>query len=102
MRRKDQPSRPKAIICCRLSSLNTLLMAPEATCLAGDVNVPARLLLYGRFCGVHEWPLLGVHRGPISAQNSPTIESSELTPHSIYGTEARIEEGKSYVDAETG
>jgi len=40
-----------------------LLMAPEATCLAGDVNVPARLLLYGRFCGVHEWPLLGVHRG---------------------------------------
>src|SRR5215217_920283 len=67
MRRKDQPSRPKAIICCRLSALNTLLMAPEATCLAGDVNVPARLLLYGRFCGVHEWPLLGVHRGAWAA-----------------------------------
>ena len=65
MRRKDQPSRPKAIICCRLSSLNTLLMTPEATLPPGDVNVPARLLLYGRFCGVHVWPLLGVHRGII-------------------------------------
>jgi hypothetical protein len=27
MRRKDHPSRPKVIICCLLSSLNTLLMA---------------------------------------------------------------------------
>ena len=40
IRRKDQPSRPKAIICCRLSSLNTLLMPPEATLPPGDVNVP--------------------------------------------------------------
>src|SRR5215213_1956721 len=40
MRRKDQPSPPKAITCCRLSSLNTLLMALEASLPPGSVNVP--------------------------------------------------------------
>ena len=57
MRRKDQPSRPKAIICCRLSSLNTLLMPREATLPPRVVNVPGNyfsmagfeVTLYGRF-----------------------------------------------------
>src|SRR5215208_8530715 len=57
IRRRDQPSRPKAIICCRLSSLNTLLMAPEATVPPSDVNVPGDyfslagfdVTMYGRF-----------------------------------------------------
>ena len=57
MRRKDQPSRPKAIICCRLSSLNTLLMPREATLPPRVVNVPGdyfsmagfEVTLYGRF-----------------------------------------------------
>ena len=57
IRRKDQPNRPKASICCRLSSLNTLLMAPEANLPPGDVNVPGdhfslagfEVNLYGRF-----------------------------------------------------
>jgi hypothetical protein len=48
MPRKDQLSRPKAITCCRLSSLNTLLMALEATLPLGVVNVPGDFL-YGRF-----------------------------------------------------
>ena len=37
---------------------------------------------------------------PVSAQNTET--TSDLTPHSMYGTEARIAEGKSYVDPGTG
>ena len=57
MRRKDQPSRPKAIICCRLSSLNTLLMSLEATLPLSVVNVPNdyfymagfEVTLHGRF-----------------------------------------------------
>jgi hypothetical protein len=57
IRRKDQPSRPKASICCRLSSLNTLLMAPEATLPRSDVNVPGdyfslagfEVIMHGRF-----------------------------------------------------
>jgi hypothetical protein len=40
IRRKDKPSRPYAITCCRLSSQNTLLMAPEATMPLSVVNVP--------------------------------------------------------------
>jgi hypothetical protein len=56
------PSRPKAIICCRLSSLNTLLMAPEATLPPGDVNVPGdyfslagfEVTTYGRFWVIPE------------------------------------------------
>src|ERR1041385_8412507 len=40
MRRKDQPRRPKAIICCRLSSLNTLLMPLQASLPRSVVNVP--------------------------------------------------------------
>ena len=40
IRRKDQPSLPKAIICCRLSSLNPLLMPREATLPPRVVNVP--------------------------------------------------------------
>jgi hypothetical protein len=47
----------KAIICCRLSSLNTLLMAPEANLPRSDVNVPGdyfslagfEVNMYGRF-----------------------------------------------------
>ena len=57
MRRKDQPSLPKAIICCRLSSLNTLLMPLQASLPRSAVNVPGdyfsmagfEVTLYGRF-----------------------------------------------------
>jgi len=57
IRRKDQPSRPKAIIFCRLSSLNTLLMPLEATLPPSDVNVlgdyfslaGCEVTTYGRF-----------------------------------------------------
>src|SRR5688572_19045575 len=67
IRRKDQPSRPKASICCRLSSLNTLLMAPEATLPRGDVNVPGdyfslagfEVIMHGRF-----WVLTEALREP--------------------------------------
>jgi hypothetical protein len=62
MRRKDQPRRPKAIICCRLSSLNTLLIPLEATLPPSVVNVP-RLLLYGGFEVTLIWPVLGDRRG---------------------------------------
>src|SRR6185503_14517976 len=56
MRRKDQPSLPKAIICCRLSSLNTLLMPLQASLPCSAVNVPDdfsymagfEVTLYGR------------------------------------------------------
>ena len=56
MRRKDQPSLPKAIICCRLSSLNTLLMPLQASLPRSAVNVPDdffymagfEVTLYGR------------------------------------------------------
>ena len=61
MRRNDQPSRPNAITCSRLSLLKTWLMTTEA-------NFPLRQLclkpsLYGRFSLDHLWPLLGDHRG---------------------------------------
>src|SRR5687768_11759186 len=57
MRRKDQPRRPKAIICCRLSSLNTLLMPLQASLPRSAVNVPRdyfsmagfEVTIYGRF-----------------------------------------------------
>jgi len=57
IRLSDQPSCPKAIICCRLSSLNTLLMPPEATLPLSAVNVPGdyfsmagfEVTSYGRF-----------------------------------------------------
>src|SRR5215204_5800141 len=57
MRRKDQPRRPKAIICCRLSSLNTLLMTLKASLPPRVVNVPGdyfsmagfEVTLHGRF-----------------------------------------------------
>src|ERR1700722_12181482 len=62
MRRSVQPSRPSASTCCFLVSLKTLAIP------AGDHTVPAqstsRLSSYGRFSGVHVWPVLGVHRGP--------------------------------------
>jgi len=57
IRRKDHPSRPKAMICCRLSSLNTLLMALEVTLPPSVVNVPGdyfslagfEVTIHGRF-----------------------------------------------------
>jgi hypothetical protein len=66
MRRKDQPSLPKAIICCRLSSLNTLLMPLQATGPACVVNVPDdffymagfEVTLYGRFWVSPEVPIV--------------------------------------------
>lgn len=72
MRRKDQPSLPKAIICCRLSSLNTLLMTLQASLPCSAVNVPDdffymagfEVTLYGRFWVTPEAP-------PIFLQGEP-------------------------------
>src|SRR6185437_9162572 len=63
MRRSDHPRRPSARTCCRLDSLKTLLMSGE-----GPLRPRRRQRLGlasagGRFSGVHQWPVLGVHRG---------------------------------------
>ena len=82
MRRSDQPSRPSARICCCLVSSKTLLMpATELAFLAG-VNVSVAIG-NGRFSGVDQWPVLGVHRGhdvnqcafKQSARNRPLNDS---------------------------
>lgn len=62
MRRSGQPSRPSATTCCRFSSLKTFIPAvdhhPHRL-----VKRPERSPANGRFSGVHQWPVLGVHRG---------------------------------------
>src|SRR5262249_11740962 len=63
MRRSGQPSRPKARICCRLSSPKILAMPTGEHGLIRRVNVLGRGYLTGRFSDVHDWPVLGVHRG---------------------------------------
>src|SRR5882762_2477431 len=56
--RRDQPSRPKAMICCFFSSFKTFAMLREATYSPAAVNVPDvssesmaafQVFLYGRF-----------------------------------------------------
>jgi hypothetical protein len=58
MRRNGHPSRPRAITCCLLSSLKTLLIPTKATVPYVGINVPS-LILVGRFSGDHYWPVLG-------------------------------------------
>ena len=61
MRRSDHPSRPSASTCCSLLSLTTLLLAAKEHAIPAGVNVSAAT--GGRFSGVDQWPVLGVHRG---------------------------------------
>src|SRR5712692_2963705 len=62
MRRNDHPSRPSAGTCCCLLSPKTLLMAAKEHAFLAGVNVSAATR-GGRFSGVHQWPVLDVHRG---------------------------------------
>src|SRR5712691_5367172 len=62
MRRSDHPSRPNARTCCCLVSPKTLLMAASEPAFLAGVNVSAATC-GGRFSGVHQWPVFGVHRG---------------------------------------
>lgn len=43
-----------------------------------------------------------VNSASLQPSPTPTIGPSDTTPHSMYEAEAKIEEGKSYVDGETG
>src|SRR5947209_112273 len=63
MRRSGQPSRPRARICCLLSSPKMLAIPAGNHALHRRVNVLGRRYFTGRFSGVHDWPVLGVHRG---------------------------------------
>src|SRR5207245_784290 len=65
MRRSGQPSRPRARICCLLSSPKMLAIPAGNHALHRRVNVLGRRYFTGRFSGVHDWPVLGVHRGRI-------------------------------------
>src|SRR5882762_10431438 len=67
--RRDQPSRPKAMICCFFSSFKTFAMLREATYSPAAVNVPDvssesmaafQVFLYGRFWVFTEvWSCVG-------------------------------------------
>src|SRR5260370_18068923 len=65
IRRRDQPSFPKAITCCFLSSFKTLAILTEATELPASVNVLDGFYMAG-FQGDPTWPVLGDPRGPDS------------------------------------
>src|SRR5207249_2354506 len=56
--------RPRARICCLLSSPKMLAIPAGNHALHRRVNVLGRRYFTGRFSGVHDWPVLGVHRGP--------------------------------------
>ena len=58
LRQSCQPRRPKAKICCFLSSLKTLATAAEATTPLAGVNVP-EIVSVGRFSCDNQWPVLG-------------------------------------------
>src|SRR5215469_2834379 len=68
IRRRDQPSFPKAITCCFLSSFKTLAILTEATELPTSVNVLDGFYMAG-FQGDPIWPVLGVPRGSGSGVN---------------------------------
>src|SRR2546426_237473 len=63
MRRSGQPSRPRARICCLLSSPKMLAIPAGDHALHRRVNVLARRYFTGPVSGVPDWPGLGVHRG---------------------------------------
>src|SRR5262249_24402596 len=73
MRRSGQPSRPNARICCRLSSPKMLAMPTGEHGLARRVNVLGRCYLTGRFSDVHDWPVLGVRRGPAPERQEKVV-----------------------------
>src|SRR2546427_13012855 len=58
MRRSGQPSRPRARICCLLSSPKMLAIPAGNHALHRRVNVLGRRYFTGRFSGVHDWPVL--------------------------------------------
>jgi hypothetical protein len=58
----EKPRSPSATTCCLLSSLKTLLIPVQKHSVSAPVNVPGAMR-GGRFSGVHQWPVLGVHRG---------------------------------------
>ena len=72
MRRSDHPSRPSANTCCCLWSSKTFVMTAKEHRFPAGVNVSAATRCGGRFSGVHQWPVLGVHRGA-----SPTDDSAD-------------------------
>ena len=78
MRRSDHPSRPSASTCCCLSSPKTLLMPAKEHAFPAAVNVSAATC-GGRFSGVHEWPVLGVHRGG-AARSGPQTAGARCSP----------------------
>src|SRR6185437_1909105 len=49
--------------CCRLDSLKTLLMSGEGPSRPRRRQRLGLAIAGGRFSGVHQWPVLGVHRG---------------------------------------
>jgi len=68
MRRSDHPRRPSARTCCRLDSLKTLLMSGEGPSRPRRSQRLGLAIAGGRFSGVHQWPVLGVHRGAARAE----------------------------------
>src|SRR6185437_8904475 len=67
MRRSDHPRRPSARTCCRLDSLKTLLMSGEGPSRPRRRQRLGLAIAGGRFSGVHQWPVLGVHRGGLDS-----------------------------------
>jgi hypothetical protein len=76
IRRSDHPSRPSARTCCCLLSPKTLLMAAKEHAFPAGVNVSAATC-GGRFSGVDQWPVLGVHRGYVLAA-SPQADAGSF------------------------
>src|SRR5271166_3429634 len=78
MRRNDQPSRPNAMTCSRLSLLKTWLMTTEAKFPLQQICLKPSL--YGRFSLDHLWPLLGDHRGQLTipAPRQSSVASRDL------------------------
>jgi transposase InsO family protein len=67
-----QPSRPSARICCLFSSPKTLPVFSRAS--VAGFGCPPRIRKRCRFSAVHQWPVLGVHRG------SATTDSNHVEP----------------------
>lgn len=63
MRRSVHPSRPSAKICCRFSSLKTLLISPRLGTRPFRERQTSWPTTTGRFSAAHNWPVLGAHRG---------------------------------------
>src|SRR2546425_4286233 len=78
MRRSGHPSRPRARICCFVSSPKMLAIPAGNHRSPRRVNVLGRCYLTGRFSGVYDWPVLGVHRGLQVAYESKDTGSQAL------------------------